>query len=129
MYCKACGAQLTQMDGDQYICLKCGAKKGEGSSFCANCGKPIQPGASVCLNCGVAVKKFGGYAGYDKLTIALVCFFLGYLGIHNFMMGEVNKGIIKIVASCCCGIGVILSLIDFFRIITDSYVIDTESLF
>lgn len=88
MYCKNCGEQ---MNDNQAICIKCGVKVGEGSSYCANCGKDIAPGADVCLNCGVAVKKSANYGGYDKIVLALICFFLGGIGIHNFMLGETKK--------------------------------------
>jgi len=127
MYCKSCGEQLND---NQAICLKCGVKVGEGNSFCANCGKPVDPNADVCLSCGVAIKKkeAAQYGKYDKITIAVICFFLGTLGIHNFLLGETKKGIIKIVLSCT-GIGEILALIDFIKILMDSYVVDPNKFF
>ena len=68
--------------------------------------------------------------GQNKWVMALLsCPFLlglGCLGIHNFMMGEVKKGIVKIVASLCCGIGAIFALIDFIKILMDKYVVDPE---
>ncbi len=127
MFCKNCGEQ---MNDNQAICLKCGVKTGEGSAFCANCGNALSAGADVCLNCGVAVKKASkGYGNYDKMVIALVCFFLGGLGIHNFMLGETKKGIVKIVFSCLCGIGGILALIDFIKILMDKYEVDPNKAF
>lgn len=119
------------MNDNQAICLKCGVKTGEGNQFCANCGNTIAPNAEVCLNCGVAVKKAGAegdLAGKDKVTMALICFFLGGLGIHNFMMGETKKGVLKIVLSLCVGIGGILALIDFIKILMDKYVVDPDKL-
>ena len=129
MYCKNCGETLNE---NQAICLKCGVKVGEGNAYCANCGEPIDANAEFCLKCGVAVKKAaakGDLAGKDKVTIALICFFFGGLGIHNFMMGENKKGIVKIVLSLCLGIGGILALIDFIKILMDSYVVDPEKAF
>lgn len=128
MFCKNCGEA---MNDNQAICLKCGVKTGEGNGYCANCGESIDPNASVCLKCGVAVKKAadGDLAGKDKITMALVCFFLGGLGIHNFMMGETKKGIVKIVLSLCAGLGGILALIDFIKILMDKYVVDPDKAF
>jgi len=126
MYCKNCGEM---MNDNQAICVKCGVKTGEGSNFCQNCGNPMNPGADICLACGVAQKKAGNLAGHDKITMALLCFFLGGLGVHNFMMGESKKGIFKIVMSLCFGIGAILALIDFVRILTDKYEINPDKLF
>lgn len=121
------------MNENQAICLKCGVKTGDGNQFCANCGNPVTAGAAVCLNCGVAVvdeaaKKANYLNGKDKVTIALICFFLGGLGIHNFMMGETKKGVFRIVMSCCFGIGCIFALIDFIKILTDKYEVDPEKL-
>lgn len=129
MFCKNCGEN---MNDNQAICLKCGVKTGEGSSYCANCGQAVAEGADVCLNCGVAIKKSGVSGDYlngkDKVTMALICFFLGGLGIHNFMMGETKKGVLKIVLSLCVGLGGILALIDFIKILMDKYEVDPEKL-
>ncbi len=66
--------------------------------------------------------------GKKKSTMAVICYFLGGLGIHNFMLGETKKGIIKIVASFCTGIGgTILAIIDLMKILCDEYVIDPEA--
>lgn len=120
------------MNDNQAICLKCGVKTGDGNSFCANCGKEVAAGAEVCLNCGVAIKTAkanAGYGNYDKIVIALVCFFLGGIGIHNFMLGETKKGVVKIVLSFCFGIGSILALIDFIRILMDKYEVNPDKAF
>lgn len=130
MFCKNCGKE---MNDNQAICLNCGVKTGEGSAFCSNCGGAVAPGAEVCMNCGVAIKKAGVAGGIDKdnkIVMALVCFFLGGLGIHNFMLGETKKGIVKIVASfCLAGLGGLLALIDFIKILMDKYVVDPEKFF
>lgn len=136
MYCTNCGEQ---MNDNQAICLKCGVKVGDGKGYCANCGGTIAENASVCLNCGVAVKgaKSGDLAGQDKIVMALICFFLGGIGIHNFIMGEVKKGVMKIILAVAgsvtlgittlvCGV---LVLIEFVKILTDSYEVDTEKFF
>lgn len=125
MFCKNCGEQ---MNDNQAICVKCGVKTGDGNRFCASCGKEIDPAATVCMNCGVAVKKAAGnLGGQDKIVMALICFFLGGFGIHNFMMGETKKGIVKIVASfCLAGLGGLLALIDFIKILMDKYEVDPE---
>ena len=136
MYCKNCGEQ---MNDNQAICLKCGVQTGTGKAFCANCGKPVNEGAVVCLNCGVAITtpaaptanatEANYLNGKDKMTMALVCFFLGGLGIHNFMMGESKKGIVKIVLSFLCGVGGILALIDFIKILMGTYKYDPNAAF
>ncbi len=130
MYCRNCGSE---MNDNQAICLKCGVNAGVGDKHCPNCGADVAANAAVCLSCGVALDKTaangGDLAGQNKTTIILVCFFLGGLGIHNFMMGEKKKGITKIVASLLCGIGGILALIDFIKLLMGSYVVDPEKMF
>ena len=133
MYCRNCGSE---MNDNQAICLKCGVSTGDGNAYCANCGNAVDPNAAVCLSCGVAIQKKaakaaagGNLAGHDKVTMALVCFFLGGLGIHNFMMGETKKGVLKIVLSLCCDIGGILALIDFIKILMDKYEVNPEKAF
>ena len=124
MYCRNCGEQLND---NQAICLKCGVAVGKGKAFCKNCGKPVNEGAAVCLSCGCKIEDeqkkeaAGNLNGQDKMTMALICFFLGGIGIHNFMMGEKKKGIFKIVLTLCCGIGCIFALIDFIMILMDKY--------
>ena len=126
MFCKNCGEN---MNDNQAICLKCGVKTGDGNSFCPNCGNAVNPDAEVCLSCGVAIKKAQGFGNYDKMTMALICFFLGGLGVHNFMLGETKKGIVKIVLSLCFYIGCILALIDFIKILTDKYEVNPDKFF
>ena len=142
MYCKNCGQELNDY---QAICLKCGVEVGKGNTHCAHCGNEVHPNAMYCLSCGVALQNKNApvnhtsttqsnndpnyLAGQNKTTMALVCFFLGGLGIHNFMMGESKRGVGKIIMSCLCGIGGILALIDFIKILSGTYVVDTEKMF
>ena len=104
--------------------------------YCKNCGCQLPEGVSYCPNCGAPVTDKSANQpketdpnylnGQDKLTMALICFFLGGLGIHNFMLGETKKGIIKVALLCCCGIGYILAIYDFIKILTDSYVVEPD---
>lgn len=129
MFCKNCGKP---MNDNQAICLNCGVKTGVGEGYCANCGNAVAPGAEVCMSCGVAIKKGGSnddYKGMGKIGIALICFFFGGIGIHNFILGETKKGIFKIIASFCLfGIGSIFALIDFIKILVDKYEINPDKL-
>lgn len=127
MYCKNCGVEINE---NQAICVKCGVKVGEGNTFCHNCGNNIPPAADVCMNCGFATKTSkDNLGGKDKITLALICFFFGGIGVHNFMLGETKKGIFKIAMTCCFGIGAILALIDFIKILTDKYEIAPDKVF
>ena len=133
MFCKNCGKE---MNDNQAICLECGVKTGDGNKFCQNCGNAVNENAEVCLSCGVALKNSNSVLK-DKLVLALLCFFLGEIGIHNFVMGENKKGIFKIIltvgGALLCGIPTIicfvLCIIELVRILTDKYVVDANKLF
>ena len=119
MFCKNCGNPI---DPQAAMCVKCGFAKGTGSNFCHNCGQPTQPGASICTSCGFAIN--GAAAGGEqksKLVAALLAFFLGSLGIHDYYLRYNKNGIIKIVLTCCTGVGGgIWALIDLIRLLTGS---------
>ena len=129
MYCKNCGESLNDK---QVVCIKCGVKVGEGDLYCSTCGKEVSKDAVVCLSWGCAIKNTNingknSLNGQNKTTMALVSFFLGGIGIHNFMMGEKKKGILRILLSLCFGLGSILALIDFVKILTDTYTYNPDS--
>lgn len=57
--------------------------------------------------------------GKSQLVAALLCFFLGALGVHDFYLGYIGKGILQIFLSLIV-IGFILVIIDLVRILTGS---------
>lgn len=56
----------------------------------------------------------GGLDSNEMIIAALLCFFLGGLGIHRFYLGYTTIGIIQLLTGGGCGIWV---LIDFIRIL------------
>ncbi len=105
-------------------CEKCGAEIAEGQAFCQKCGAPT--GVAPVDPKEEKKKKLGGE---DKVMMILLAFFLGGLGVHNFMMGENKRGFTKILMSFACGIGWILGLIDLVKIANDTYVVDKTKFF
>ncbi len=47
----------------------------------------------------------------DWLITFILCFFLGYLGLHHFYCGKVGKGILFILTGGLFGIGILVNLI------------------
>ena len=88
--------------------------------FCKECGKEVKDKAVVCIHCGVAVSGSSNIVGDDKewLITLLLCFFLGYLGIHRFYTGHTGIGIAQLLTLGGCGIW---ALIDFILILTGSF--------
>lgn len=54
----------------------------------------------------------------SRAVAALLCFFLGYLGVHRFYAGKVGTGILWLLTFGLFGIG---ELIDFIMIICGAF--------
>lgn len=54
----------------------------------------------------------------SKGTAAVLCFFLGALGIHRFYVGKVGTGILWLLTLGLLGVGV---LVDFIMILCGSF--------
>ena len=102
MYCKNCGAALEEHAA---VCASCGCGRGMGRYYCANCGQPVIPGAPTCAHCGHVNQSVSAVANSkSKVVAALLAFFLGYFGVHNFYLGYTGKAIAQLLVtllSCC----------------------------
>ncbi|WP_367174935.1 TM2 domain-containing protein [uncultured Desulfovibrio sp.] len=59
-----------------------------------------------------------GASQKSKVAAALLCFFLGALGVHRFYVGKIGTGIIQLLTLGCLGIW---ALIDFIMIICGNF--------
>lgn len=92
-------------------------------SFCQSCGAEVNDKAVVCVKCGVALSgtgaspalQSGDVSDKEWLPTLLLCFFLGFLGVHRFYTGHTGIGIAQLLTFGGCGIW---SLIDFIMILT-----------
>ncbi len=55
-----------------------------------------------------------------RIKLLFVCLFFGTLGIHNFMMGEKKKGVMKILL-LWTGLATLLAIFDFLKLLFDKY--------
>ncbi len=105
MYCKNCGNQMNDL---AVVCVKCGSAKGAGANYCPNCGAATLPGAQICTHCGVALYTpaagFSGQGQKSKIAAGLLGIFLGSLGIHNFYLGYMNRGLIQLLVTLFGGV-------------------------
>lgn len=91
--------------------------KNENEKYCSECGQLISNKAEICPKCGVRQPDFIS-ADNRWLTTLLLCFFLGYLGVHRFYTGHSVIGVIQLLTLGFCGIW---TMIDLILIITGSY--------
>lgn len=124
MYCKNCGNQITP---DSAVCLNCGVAAGAGQNFCPNCGAQTMQGAAVCTNCGVALgaAPVANGQGKSKIAAGLLGIFLGYLGVHNFYLGNTGRAVAQLLITILtCGAGSVVTgiwgLIEGIQILTGS---------
>ena len=105
------------------------------TKFCKHCGAKIPEAAVICTSCGCQVEEIKGKEqpnivinnsnnnsnintngvvmmgrAKNKWVAVLLCFFLGYLGIHRFYEGKIGTGILWLITAGLFGIG---WLIDF----------------
>ena len=104
----------------------------DGMKFCKYCGKKILIDAVVCTHCGRQVELLqhapqqivinntpnvsvsqNVVSGKqrDKWTAFLLCFFLGWLGVHRFYENKVATGILWMFTFGMFGIGWLVDLI------------------
>ena len=57
-------------------------------------------------------------SNHSKTTLALICFFLGFIGVHRFMVGKIGTGVLMIITFGGLGIW---TLIDFIVILTNGF--------
>lgn len=53
----------------------------------------------------------------SRVTAILLAFFLGFLGVHKFYLGQVRKGLLYILFSCT-GLSCFLAWIDVVKFLT-----------
>jgi len=61
---------------------------------------------------------YGNTEQHDWLITLLLCFFLGYLGVHRFYTKNYVAGVVQLITGGGCGVWY---LVDFILILTDSY--------
>lgn len=125
MYCRVCGKPINEQ---ATVCPSCGCNPRKGKKYCQNCGVPTTENQEMCVSCGVKLQSSDFISGFSggtrqKSIAALLAFFLGWIGIHDFYLGYKKTGIIKIILSLT-GVGAFItevwSIIDMISILTGS---------
>src|SRR5438093_11542801 len=106
-------------------CTKCGAQNDDLAQYCSNCqtalgplsGGGYQPMQTV--NPG-PVMNWQAMGADKKLGAGLCGILLGGFGVHKFILGYTNEGIIQLVLGLLCGIGGIIGIIEGIIYLTKS---------
>ena len=85
------------------FCENCGSKLSASDTYCSNCGHPVNNDIKIDLS----KNNYQSTSNQkSKIAAALLAIFLGGLGIHNFYLGNTNKGLTQLLV---CIIGGILT--------------------
>ena len=127
MYCRNCGAAFQP---GTFVCTKCGVPAGAGNRFCPNCSSPTDVNAVMCVTCGVYFappQNFAppGVVAKSNLVAALLAFFLGTFGVHNFYLGYTNKAVAQLLITILsCGalavVSQIWAIVEMVQLLTGS---------
>jgi hypothetical protein len=117
MYCRNCGNEVSEK---AVMCVACGTSPKAGDKYCNNCKAETTTNATICMKCGVSLKGDQPLPGEGKdwLTTLLLCFFLGFIGVHRFYTGHTGIGIVQLLTLGGCGIW---TLVDFIIIIVGNF--------
>ena len=95
--------------------------------FCRVCGIEIDNDANVCRNCGAKIYRL---SEKSWIVALLLCFFLGFLGVHRLYVGKkftagIQFAITLFVTVATFGfsffIGLVWPLLDFFCILCGKF--------
>lgn len=75
-------------------------------------------------NSAKTIFLLSGDQKYSKIVLAIVCWFLGILGVHRFMVGKTATGVLMLVLTCTI-FGIFISsiwtLVDFIFIVSGNF--------
>lgn len=100
-FCKSCGGKIAEK---AVICPLCGCQVEE---MPANVQQPQIVINNSNMNTNTNQNIIGAAGGRlkNKWVAFLLCFFLGYLGVHRFYEGKIGSGILYLLTVGLFGIG------------------------
>lgn len=111
LFCKEC---LVEANGKMYCKSDIGNVINEAKEQAASARAAAIPTININnmnTNQNTNTINSAAYPYKSKLVAALLCFFLGGLGIHRFYVGKMGTGILWLLTLGLCGIGAIVDFI------------------
>jgi TM2 domain-containing membrane protein YozV len=96
MFCRNCGTELAYKEDP---CKKCNYKRGFGVDYCPDCGAETEARDRKCTECGATLFVMRNTKPRSRFIATLLAFAIGMFGIHNFYLGYMRKGLLKLVVS------------------------------
>ena len=106
------------------FCSKCGNNVAEGQAFCPSCGSSISAAPTPTTTINNIQTTNIVQPPKSREATGLLALFLGWLGIHDFYVGKVSLGAIKLILALTFFgyfISQLWALVDIVCIITGSY--------
>lgn len=124
MYCKNCGKELLE---NSTVCFECGAT----TNFVApNATQNVVTPATqnVVTPTPTSIRPSGPVEVKSKKRAAIFAILLGGCGVHDFYLGFIKRGIIKILLSIVSlgFAGAIWGVVDFIRIVAGGVKTDAK---
>ncbi|MCR5422771.1 MAG: NINE protein [Bacilli bacterium] len=103
-------------------CKKCGAQLPDDAQFCASCGTKVDGTVNMSedLNRIAHPVDDGNASSRSRLVAALLAFFLGGFGVHEFYVGKTGAGILMLIFFWT-GIVEIIAFVHFILILLGEF--------
>jgi len=89
---EADSAEDASSETDAGFCTRCGTRMRVGDRYCHNCRWDSEGESSEQPL--PSPRNLGPASNHNRLTVLLLCLFLGPLGIHRFYVGRVGSGVL-----------------------------------
>lgn len=96
MYCRNCGVQMGEKDRN---CANCDYVRGFGANHCPDCGAATAARDRKCPECGATLFVLRNTKPRRRFAAALLAFLFGMFGVHNFYLGYMRRGLLKLTVS------------------------------